>query len=197
MMHGMSEGVIGAVLAGGASRRMGEPKAMVELAGKPLIAHAVGSVSEAGLDPVIVVKPDSPVPDLGIPVLDEPAEPRHPLTGIVAALRYAGNRPVVVIGCDMPFVPPTLLATLARLPDPVAVAHLDDEIEPLIARYEPAVEPALMASLRSGTALREAIAALHPRLLTEADLAAHGEPKRIAFNVNSPSDLEMARSLLE
>ena len=54
--------MIGAVLAGGASRRMGEPKALVELAGRPLIAHAVSAVADAGLEPVIVAKPDSPVP---------------------------------------------------------------------------------------------------------------------------------------
>lgn len=176
---------------------MGEPKALVELAGRPLVAHAVAAVTEAGLDPVVVAKPDSPVPDLGVTVLDEPAEPRHPLCGIVAALRYAGTRPVVVIGCDMPFVPPALLSTFGRLADPVAVARVDGEIEPLLGRYEPAVEPALLASLKAGTALREAIAALHPRLVTESDLAAYGEPKRIAFNVNSPQDLALARSLLE
>jgi molybdopterin-guanine dinucleotide biosynthesis protein A len=195
-MHAMSERVIGAVLAGGASRRMGEPKALVELAGRPLVAHAVGAVADAGLEPIVVAKPDSPVPDLGVTILDEPPEPRHPLTGIVAALRYADTRPVVVIGCDMPLVPPALLGTLARLADPVAAVAIDGEIEPLLARYEPAVEPALMASLRSGTALRPAIEALHPRLITEGDLSAYGDPNRIALNVNSPEDLELARSLL-
>jgi molybdopterin-guanine dinucleotide biosynthesis protein A len=192
----MSEGVIGAVLAGGASRRMGEPKALVELGGRPLIAHAVGAVADAGLHPIVVAKPDSPVPDLGVPVLDEPQEPRHPLCGIVAALRYAGTRPVVVLGCDMPFVPPALIGTLGRLADPAATVAIDGEIEPLLARYEPAIEPALMAALRNGTALREAIGALHPRLITESDLSAYGDPNRIALNVNSPEDLELARSLL-
>jgi molybdenum cofactor guanylyltransferase len=191
----MSE-VIGAVLAGGASRRMGRPKALVELAGKPLLAHAVDAVRDARLEPVVVAKPDSPVPDLGVTILDEPAEPRHPLCGIVAALRYAGTRPVVVIGCDMPLVPPALLGTLARLEDPVAAVAIDGEVEPLLARYEPAVEPALMASLRAGTALRAAVEALHPRLIGEGDLSAYGDPNRIALNVNSPEDLELARSLL-
>ena len=195
-MHGMSERVIGAVLAGGASRRMGEPKALMELGGRPLSAHAVGAVADAGLEPIVVAKPDSPVPDLGVTVIDEPEEPRHPLCGIVAALRFAGTRPVVVIGCDMPLVPPALLGTLARLADPVAAVALDGEIEPLLARYEPAVEPALMASLKHGAALRPAIEALHPRLITEADLSAYGDPNRIALNVNSPEDLELARSLL-
>jgi molybdopterin-guanine dinucleotide biosynthesis protein A len=195
-MQGMSERVIGAVLAGGASRRMGEPKALVELAGRPLIAHAVDAVADGGLEPVVVAKPDSPVPDLGVTILDEPAEPQHPLCGIVAALRYADTRPVVVIGCDMPLVPPALLGTLARLADPVAAVAIDGEIEPLLARYEPAVEPALMASLRAGTALRPAIEALHPRLISESDLSAYGDPNRIALNVNSPEDLELARSLL-
>ena len=195
-MQGMSEGVIGAVLAGGASRRMGEPKALVELAGKPLIAHALDAVADAGLDPIVVAKPDSPRARPRRARPRRAAEPQHPLCGIVAALRYAETRPSSCIGCDMPLVPPALIGTLARLADPVATVAIDGEIEPLLARYEPAVEPALMASLRAGTALREAIAALHPRLITESDLSAYGDPNRIALNVNSPADLELARSLI-
>ena len=49
-----------------------------------------------------------------------------------------------------------------------------------------------MAALKKGSALRDAIAALDPRLIAEADLAAHGDPQRIALNVNSPEDLELA-----
>ena len=71
---------VGAVLAGGLSRRMGEPKAMVELAGRPLVARVVATVGSAGLEPVVVAKPDSPLPQLDCRVLSEPeraAPPAH------------------------------------------------------------------------------------------------------------------------
>ena len=69
--------MVGAVLAGGLSRRMGEPKAVVELAGRPLVARVVSTVGSAGLEPIVVAKPDSPLPPLDCRVLSEPSEPRH------------------------------------------------------------------------------------------------------------------------
>ena len=101
--------IVGAVLAGGLSRRMGEPKASVELAGRPLVARVVSTVGSAGLKPIVVAKPDSALPPLDCRVLSEPSEPRHPLTGLLAALGASAGRGVVAIACDMPLVPANFL----------------------------------------------------------------------------------------
>ena len=77
---------VGAVLAGGQSSRMGRPKAMVELGGRPMLARVVGTVGSAGLEPIVVAKPDSELPHVDCRVLSEPDQPRHPLTGLVTAL---------------------------------------------------------------------------------------------------------------
>jgi CTP:molybdopterin cytidylyltransferase MocA len=45
----------GLVLAAGAGRRMGGPKALVELAGEPLLARAVRLLRDGGCDEVVVV----------------------------------------------------------------------------------------------------------------------------------------------
>lgn len=45
----------GLVLAAGAGRRMGGPKALVELAGVPLLARAVSLLRDGGCDEVVVV----------------------------------------------------------------------------------------------------------------------------------------------
>ena len=45
----------GLLLAAGAGRRLGRPKALVELAGRTLVDHGVGLLREAGCDPVLVV----------------------------------------------------------------------------------------------------------------------------------------------
>ena len=107
------EPIVGAVLAGGASRRMGAPKATLELGGRPLLEYPLAAVQGAGLEPAVVAKRDSPLPPLAVPRWDEPAEPTHPLTGIVAALVAARGRPVLAVACDMPFVTAELLADLA------------------------------------------------------------------------------------
>ena len=112
---------MGAVLAGGASRRMGTPKATLELGGRPLLEYPLAAVQGAGLEPAVVAKPGSPLPPLAVPRWDEPAEPVHPLTGIVAALTAARGRPVLAVACDMPFVTAELLADLAARAAPLVV----------------------------------------------------------------------------
>ncbi|MEE3310494.1 MAG: NTP transferase domain-containing protein, partial [Candidatus Thermoplasmatota archaeon] len=44
------------VLAAGASDRLGQPKALLEIGGKPLIQHLVERLEVVGLEPVIVTR---------------------------------------------------------------------------------------------------------------------------------------------
>jgi molybdopterin-guanine dinucleotide biosynthesis protein A len=187
---------VGAVLAGGLSSRMGTPKAIIELASRPLVARVVGTVGSAGLDPVVVAKPDSPLPKLDCRVLAEPSEPHHPLTGIVTALGASAGRGVVAIACDMPLVPSKLLTWLAQMEEPVAVCEVNGNLEPLLGRYSPQVAEQLRESLDAGAPMRQAVAALDPYVIPEDRVARFGDPERIFFNVNTPDDLEEAERLL-
>ncbi len=187
---------VGAVLAGGLSRRMGEPKAMVELAGRPLVSRVVATVGSAGLEPVVVAKPDSALPPLGCRVLSEPSEPRHPLTGLLAALGASAGRGIVAIACDMPLVPAKFLTWLAKLEHPVAVCEVNQRLEPLLGRYSPEIAPSLADSLARGAAMHEAIGALDPHIVNERQMARFGDPERIVFNVNSRADVAEAERRL-
>lgn len=48
-------GVVGLVLAAGASRRMGRPKQLLPLAGRPLLQHVLDAAGGARLDEILVV----------------------------------------------------------------------------------------------------------------------------------------------
>jgi len=187
----------GAVLAGGRGGRIGGAKALAELAGRPLISHPLAAVEAAGLEPLVVAKPDSELPPLSCALIEEPALPRHPLCGILAALRHAGQRPLVVIGCDMPFAGEELLAWLGSVPEPLAAPTIRGELQPLLARYDGELLPALEAALERAEPLRRTVGALRPRLISEAELARFGDPRRLCFNVNTPADLERAGQMLE
>jgi molybdenum cofactor cytidylyltransferase len=47
--------ISGIILAAGTSSRLGRPKQLLPLAGKPLLQHAVDAAHQAGLDEVVVV----------------------------------------------------------------------------------------------------------------------------------------------
>lgn len=195
--RGNAAGAVGAVLAGGEGSRIGGPKAIVELGGRPLISYPLAALEKAGLEAVVVAKRDSGLPPLDCRLIDEPAQPRHPLCGILAALRYAKGRPLVVVGCDMPFVSPELLAWLASAPEPLVVPSQDGELQPLLARYDGALLAPLESALASGEPLRRTVESLGPRLAGEADLARFGDPQRLCFNVNTPADAQQAEQMLE
>jgi molybdopterin-guanine dinucleotide biosynthesis protein A len=192
----MRRATIGAILAGGRSSRMGEPKPLLELGGRTLLERAVAIVAAAGLDPVVVAKPDSELPRVDCRVLVEPAEPRHPLTGIVAALEASAGRGVVALACDMPLVPPGLVSWLAALDDEAAVCEVDGRLEPLLARYPATAAAAVDSALAQGAAAHEVVRSLDPRIVGEAELRRFGDPARIVFNVNTPADLARAEELL-
>jgi molybdopterin-guanine dinucleotide biosynthesis protein A len=184
-----------AILAGGLSTRLGRPKATAELAGRRLIDYPLDAAKAAGLEAVVVAKAGSDLPPLGVPLLLEPAEPRHPLCGVLAALLESG-RPVLAVACDMPFLAPDLLAWLASQPESLVVAETDRGLQPLLARYDPVHTDALKVGLRREAPMQELVGTLNPRVVGERELRRFGDPQRLCFNVNSPTDLARAERML-
>jgi molybdenum cofactor guanylyltransferase len=187
---------IGAVLAGGRGSRLGGAKASVELAGKPLIAYPITALAEAGIEPVVVAKRGAELPPLSCRTVWEPEGPRHPLAGIVAALRDAGERPLVAVACDMPFLTPALLSHLAAAGGPLVLPETDGELHPFPGRYDASLLPDLDEALAASEPLRRTLERLQPRRLGAEQLGQLGPPERLLFNVNTPSDLERAGRLL-
>jgi molybdopterin-guanine dinucleotide biosynthesis protein A len=190
-------GALGAVLAGGQGSRLGGDKATVELGGRPLISYPLAALATAGLEAVVCAKPGQELPPLEVPVVAEPEQPRHPLCGIVAALRAGEGRPVVAIACDLPFVSVGLIEALAAAAEPLVIPRLAGRPQPLLARYEPSLLPDLEAALEREAPLVATLESLRPRYLDEDELAAFGDPHRLLFNLNDPDDLREAEVLLK
>lgn len=173
------------MLAGGAGRRIGGGKPSRLLFGRPLIAYPLAALREAGLDAVVVAKPGVLLPALDVPVVLDASPTLHPLAGILAALDHAEG-PVIVVAADMPFLEPALLRALATA-DPgaaVVAAEAGGTLEPLCARYSPAVRDALWQALEREAPLRRTLAGLSP-----ATIPTHAG---VVVNVNTPEDLEQA-----
>lgn len=186
---------LGAVLAGGAGSRIGGSKALVPLAGQPLISYPLRAIADAGLEPLVVAKTGTELPDLDVPVERSEPNGHHPLHGVIAALRAARGRPVVIVACDMPLVSAGLLAWLASL-QATAIPSAGGALQPLLARYQATAQPVLRAAVSDGCSAQAAALALQPRLVGKAELAAFGKPEHLLLNVNDEQDLARAASLL-
>jgi len=126
----MTGPVVGAVLCGGASRRMGRDKALVEVDGVALAARVAAALRSGGCDAVLAVGGDAAaLAALGLePVADRwPGE--GPLGGLATALAAAtevGGDVLVLAPCDLVHPDAMAVADLRRAlaadPDVAAVA---------------------------------------------------------------------------
>lgn len=174
---------------------MGRPKAGVDLAGHPLVSYPLAAARAAGLEAVVVAKPDSALPSLNVDVtvLREPARPAHPLCGIVCVLEHVTpGRAVVIVAVDLPFAPSALLAHLAAAAEPLIVPRAGGRMHPLLARYHPSLLDRLTAALAGGDSLQATVARLGARTLEPPELSAFGDPGRMLRNINSSEDLAAA-----
>lgn len=181
--------VIGAVLVGGASRRMGRPKAdLAHPGGGTLAEHAVRILRDAGAREVWLLGAGGTAAGLdGVPRLDDARADRGPLGGLVAALERArglapdrtpsaapGGGPwVLLLACDLPYVDAGDARALARAAAagaaPACAPRRDGRWEPLFACYDAArVAREAKSRLAAGSAslqgLLDAVGAMEHRV---------------------------------
>jgi molybdopterin-guanine dinucleotide biosynthesis protein A len=182
--------VIGAVLAGGAGKRLGaasKPGAL--LAGRPLVSYPLEALAAVCSRVAVVCKKSTSLPEFeGVERWDEPDSPRHPLTGIVYALERAGE-PVLVCAADMPFVTADACRSLIGAPHKsvAVVAAAEGVLQPVFGVYAPAALDSLRAA-PADAPLTRTVEALDP---TRVAL-----PARVVASVNTPEELAEAERVL-
>ncbi len=178
---------LGAVLAGGASRRMGRPKALLHVDGVAMVRRVADALLDGGCSTVTAVGGDPErLAALGLATVPDDHPGEGPLGGIITALRRApGARSVLVAACDLPWLTPEAVAAVrAAAPrDAVAVAS-SPRREPLLARWPVAALAELEAAFAAGErAVHAVLAGLStPLVLVPVPAAA-------VRNVNRPEDL--------
>jgi molybdopterin-guanine dinucleotide biosynthesis protein A len=126
------------ILAGGQSRRMGRDKALVELAGKPLLRLAVEKVQALGPAQVFISGlQGTDYSALRCPVLHDRVPGLGPLGCIEQGLRAASLPLVLVLAVDLPLITDAFLRKLTARCDPFSggVPELDGQLESLAAVY--------------------------------------------------------------
>jgi nicotine blue oxidoreductase len=124
--------VAGLLLAAGAGRRFGGPKALVELDGEPLVLRALRTLTAAGCRPVRVVVGAAadqvrallPDPELAVPAADWATGMGASLRAGLASLETADQPAAALVHLvDLPWVGPDVLARLAAHATPEIVAR--------------------------------------------------------------------------
>jgi molybdopterin-guanine dinucleotide biosynthesis protein A len=188
-----------AIQAGGKSSRMGRDKALIRLAGRPLIEHVLSQVQGLGEETIITTNTPDRLAYLGLRMASDQSPVGGALQGLRTALRAASHPRVLVVACDMPFLRRPLLEHLLHLSQEdadVVVPKNGRFYEPLHAVYQTRVLPEIEASLEAG---RFRLDSFFPRVdvlpVVGSDLDRLDPQRRSFFNVNTPEDLERARAI--
>lgn len=180
--------VAGLLLAAGAGRRFGGPKALVELDGELLVQRGVRLLRDGGCDPVLVVlgaaadEVRAHVRDARAVVADGWAEGMGAsLRAGLASLADTDATACVVALVDQPLVTPAAVQALVRAGGPAAVATYDGAPRnPVLLDRE--VWPDVAAAATGDTGARSWLRA-HPELVTAVPCDGS------AFDVDTPADL--------
>ena len=188
--------LVGAILAGGAARRLGGvAKGLIEIDGVRMIervARALRPVTER----IVVVSSIEGAGDwlAGADVVTDEQPGSGPMGGIASALRATGGD-VLVVAWDSNFVRTALLVPLltVEIGNDAVVWRLPSGIEPLIALYRQSALPTIDAALARGERrARDIVSLLRVRTLTELPVGCSVES---FFSVNTPDDLARAQLL--
>ncbi len=192
----------GWVLAGGASSRMGQDKALMEVNGQPL-ALIVAQQVKTAVGSVTMVGDRERHASLGLPLVEDIQAGKGPLGGIHAALKNTRSPLNLVVGCDMPFLNAQFLerlVTIAAVADAqVAVAEsLEHGYESLCAVYNRSILAAVEECLAVGELkLSRLYERLHVRKLSPEEWQPFNTQGVLFHNVNTPEDFERASKRLE
>ncbi len=202
---GTTGGVMGAVLAGGRSRRFGGPKALFPVGGRPMAEWALLAL-EPHTSMQVAVTGDSHVARaLGISGRPDGTPGLGPLGGLLTALEWAaelGVERIFLLACDLPLVGPELVGRVLTdwppgLPASIPRSNGPLGFEPLCAGYSVEALPPTERVVRSGDRSME-------RLLDEMGVAPFSvddhwteEELAVAFtNVNTRDEARRAEDLL-
>ncbi len=188
------------VLAGGEARRMaGRDKGLIELSGKPMVAWVLESLQKQSvLVDHILISANRNLPDyasFGHAVLrDVYPNQAGPMAGIHAALLASPADWMLVVPCDVPFLPGDLLlqfrAALNATGAPAVVARTPDgQVHWSICLLRRDVLPSLVECLSSGqNRLGDWLKAQGAVFVTF--------PENLFPNLNTPEDLSSLASRL-
>ncbi len=204
----LPNGVVGVLLAGGRSSRMGGgDKCLRMLSGRTILARIIDRLRPQVSDIVINANGDaSRFAAFGIPVVaDSIVGYAGPLAGVHAGLEWVkANRPgvghVVTMATDTPFFPTDLVRQLLQASDDRSVqriARSEAGTHYVIGLWPVALAAALEASINRGDRKVGVWTKEHGALevfFPPVDVA--GQSIDPFFNINAPEDLAAAKALL-
>jgi len=202
--------IVGVILAGGLSRRMGRGDKGLLAIGRTTMLREIADRMRPQVRSLVLNANGDPerFASLGLPVAADTIDGfPGPLAGILAGMRWAavhtaGATHVLSVSSDVPFLPRDLGSRLAAAvsggTDRIAIAGTAGEAHPVIALWPVALADDLQQALASGARKVLAWAERHGAAIVDFPMSeVDGRAVDPFFNANTPDELDEVRRLLE
>lgn len=151
--------LLGLVLAGGRSTRMGVDKSQINYHGKPQFVHLYDLLASYCDDVFLSVNAEQAgqLANSRFKLLEDQTPVAGPLAGILTAFqRQSAHHAWLVVVCDLPLLSESSIRKLVenRNPANIATAFWDSDHrfpEPSVCIWEPAAYPAMLRAVDEGT----------------------------------------------
>lgn len=179
--------MIGVILAGGRSSRMGVDKATFAVAGRPMIEWVAGALAAACDRVMVAGRQEAPAGLEAIPDLQ--SAPRGPLAGLVTALNRFPGEQLALVAVDQPWIRTATIRRLGERIEDLAVVPVEGGArQTTCAVYPPGVAPAAEEELAGGGSLQSLLDVV--AFTPVVDWQSWGEDGRSWFSVDTPQAAE-------
>ena len=179
--------ILGAVLAGGASSRMGSDKAAILIEGQSMLQRMVGALGE--VTPRVVVLGEERD---GLECWPDLLPGRGPLAGIATALSRMDEDRVLVVAVDQPFARAETLRRLADADSALPLVPVDSAgvRQVTCAVYPKSIADAAVEEADADGSMQSLLDRVSFQAVTPKTWLEWGEDGRSWFSVDTPEALE-------
>ncbi len=189
------------ILAGGDSKRLGRPKALLEFGDQTLIEMIIAQLS--GCFEELTLITDRPELYQGLPVKITgdilKQKEKSPLRGIHAGLSFSDRPWQFVVACDMPFLNLDFIRHMAAYaPDYDAVVpRVGDYYQPLHAFYSRSCIAIIEKQVKAGkNKVIDFYRHLHVKYIGEEEINRFNKQQELFLNINTWEDYQKALDLM-
>ncbi len=189
------ERILGVVMAGGASRRMGFDKRSLEIEGRTMVERAAAVLEPACDEVVISMQPGAVWEGAPLRAIHDRRAHCGPLAGLESALEDgAGGASVFLLACDMPHVGIRVVRYIVNRAEEsgdsaAVVPSVAGHCQPLCALYRPAVRAVVRRHLEADRRAMHDLLEAVPVLEVAIDPGLPFFRPDLFHNLNHPADL--------
>ncbi|MFZ4858006.1 MAG: formate dehydrogenase accessory sulfurtransferase FdhD [Desulfuromonadaceae bacterium] len=189
------EGITGVILAGGASRRMGSNKALLEVDGRAIISRTYRTLASLFHEVIIVTNSPDDYDFLPCRKVPDIYANFGSIAGLHSALTHSSTAHTFVTACDMPFLDQSIIRYLCHLQQEegfeATIPSSEGGQEPLHGVYSAVCKDIFERAIQSGERkVVDILKKIKIRDVTYDEVRSIGGRSASFLNVNTPEEYE-------